>query len=174
MDTSDWVAVGSLGLATISAGISVAVAYSQNALTRRAYLFPFASEILSELRSSDFRMRLDYVEQDLSAECPQAPDGRYRLTDAARGEARPVMSYFNTVGLLVVQNALAIETVASVMGGSVVRAWEVLAPYIYDERERRGGDPNYYGYFEHLAVVIQQIGPAELKNRLALMKSPPR
>lgn len=86
---------------------------------------------------------------------------------------RPVVGYFNHIGALVYSGALDPVLVSSVMGGSVKRAWHQLAPYIYIERARRGGDSVYYGYFERLAAVLTDLGPNELADRLNLRGLPP-
>jgi len=84
-----------------------------------------------------------------------------------------VTTYFNSVGLLVYHGAMDAETVASIMGGSLINAWRSLAGYVYDERAERGDDPNYYGYFEHVAALVHDIGPQKLARALELRKFPP-
>ena len=99
--------------------------------------------------------------------------GRPRLPSAERERVAPVMSYFNSIGALVANRAISGQLVASLMGGSVVNAWQALSPFIYAERERRGGDEVYYGYFEHLAAVVREMGPAQLHASLGLKRLPP-
>ena len=160
MDSSDLTAAGSALLALVAIVVSLFVARSQNSLARREQLFPVVGELLSEFRASEFKRRLVYIETQLSLDCPPDTRGSYTMTHSAFETIRPAMSYFNNIGLLVFHKTVAPETVSSLMGGSIVNAWQVLAPYIYSERHRRGDDPNYYGYFEHLAVVVRELGPS--------------
>ncbi len=125
-----------------------------------------------EFRSFEFKDRLTYVQTMLDYDSPALRDGSLQLSNESI-RARPIMSYFNNVGLLVYHGTITEEAASSIMGGSVVSAWKALAPYVYAERRRRGDDPNYYGYFEHLAASIVEIGPDKLDAKLELKKLPP-
>lgn len=174
MELSDVIAGVAAALALVSIVVSLYVAYRQNELTRRSQFVPIVAGLLQdEFRSADFKRRTDFIETELRATCPPNPDGTLSLTDDARNMVRPVMSYFNNVGLLLANGAVSAELVSSIMGGTVANTWRELGPFIYAERSRRGGDPNYYGYFEHLAASVREIGPEKLDQRLGLKKLPP-
>jgi hypothetical protein len=170
MSASDIIALASAGLAL---AVSVVVAFRQEILTRRAQLLAVTQEVMTEFRSADFKDRLTYVQRTLAGDSPARDEHGPVLSDQSWLKARPVMSYFNAVGLLVFHGTVSAEVVASVMGGSLMSAWKELAPYVYAQRSRRGGDPNYYGYFEHVAALVAEIGPARLDERLRLRKLPP-
>jgi hypothetical protein len=52
-----------------------------------------------------------------------------------------------------------------------MKAWEHLAPYIRNERQRIP-DPNYYLFFENLAFVVRQYPPEMLRKQLKLHTTP--
>lgn len=170
---SDYLALISGALSLFAIIVSCLVAHSQNALTRREQLFPFVTEILDEFHRSEFKRLLAYVKEDLAHERPPSSDGDAALTPADHDKLRPLMSYFNEVGLLVANGAIPAKLVASIMGGSVAASWKVLAPHIYARRVQRGDDPNYYAYYEHLAARMKEIGPQRLEGQLKLKKLPP-
>ncbi len=153
--------------------VSVVVARSQHSLARKDQLFPLVGGLLDEFRDADFKKRLAYIEESLATDSPPDSSGEFRLSAAARAQVGPVMGYFNNIGLLVANDAVPVRLASAIMGGSVINAWTALAPYVYAERLRRGGDPNYYGYFEHLAASIAEVGPERLERLLQLKKLPP-
>jgi hypothetical protein len=173
MATSDVIATASGALALVAIVVSVLVARSQSALAHREHLLPVVSDLLRDFLTPEFKINRVYIERTLRDDNPHTTHGLRGLSPEALACARPVIAYFNNVGLLVVNETVSAQLVSSVMGGSVVNAWRVLGPYIYAERILRGGDPNYYGYFEHLAVVVNEIGPRRLEEMLKLRKWPP-
>ncbi|MEO6700293.1 MAG: hypothetical protein ABI140_08170 [Jatrophihabitantaceae bacterium] len=173
MGTSDVISAGSGLLSLVAIVVSVLVARSQSQLARREQLLPVVSEILREAVAPEFRANRNFIVDQLAVDHPQHFDGMRGLPPDASNRARHVMSYMNNVGLLVANESISAQLVSSVMGGSVVNVWAAVAPYVYAERVLRGDDPNYYGYLEHLAVTVHEIGPDKLATELKLRKWPP-
>ena len=171
MSASDFIATISACVALAAVGSSFYIARRQTAENRRAQLFSVV-DLLDELRQPSYRAVLTYIEDRLAKENPPSEEG-HALPPETWNLVRPVIGYFNHIGALVYSGTLDPALVSSVMGGSVQRAWHELAPHIYRERTRRGGDSVYYGYFEHLAAVLTDLGPHVLANQLKLRKLPP-
>jgi hypothetical protein len=71
------------------------------------------------------------------------------LPDEAREPAEEVIHYLAHLGLLIDSRLVEAKTVNRYMGGSVLRCWEELAPFVREERRQRGDD-GYGSYLERL------------------------
>lgn len=161
----------SIVLSGLALAISALVAARQLRLARHTNLLPVMIDMFREFRGREFKEQLGYIEERLWEDCPPQDTGTVDLPEAAKERVVSVASFFNTVGLLVAHGVIGKVIPASYMGGSVLRAWSRLAPYIQTERVRRG-DPNYYCFFEHLAAVADATSPDQLAGLLKLRKMP--
>ena len=128
-------------------------------------------DMFREFRAPQFKEHMDYIGNRLWQEASPKSFGTANLPETVRSHAVPVLSFFNTVGVLVANGVISDLTVASYMGGSIIRAWSRLAPYIRNERKRRQ-DENYYLFFEHLAYLVSENPPSKLNARLKLKSMP--
>ena len=86
------------------------------------------------------------------------------MPDDARGHVGTVCNYLEQLGLLLDRRLVEPEAVAGLMGESILRCWQELAPCIRQERAARGGD--YAPYFEALVEAVWAIGPSVARRRL--------
>lgn len=155
-------------LATV---ISTTIARRQSRMMEQANLLPIMTEILGEFRIPEFRIHRDYVVTRLWLECPSEENGFTRLPDEAKSHVYAVAGFFNTVGALVANGMISSLAVSSYMGGSALRTWEKLEPYIRHERRIRP-DENYHAFFEHLICLLKDAPPPVIDRRLGLRRLP--
>jgi hypothetical protein len=82
-----------------------------------------------------------------------------------------VASFFSNVGILVANEIIDGLTVTSYMGGTILRTWSRLEPYILHERQILKRN-EYHQYFEHLACVADDNRAANANLRLNLKRMP--
>jgi hypothetical protein len=163
----------SLVFSVLAIAVSGLLTYRQVRHMQRANLLPVIIELFGQFRTREFKVHLLFVERELWTEADREVLGTEDMPDLVKSHVVPVQDHFNTVGILLANNVIDDLLVASYMGGSVVRAWRRIGPYIYNERRRRG-DPNYQGFFENLAaVVVDSGGPEALRVKLNLKSLPP-
>lgn len=134
---------------------------------RKANKIPALLDFLREYRSYEPDRR--YVFRTLDEECEPGA-GISTLPDDARRHVTRVAHYLDQLGFLVDQRLIDPHAVAGFMGPSVLRSWEVLAPYIRQERAARGS-PAYSRYFEDLAARVLAIDPESVVATLRTMPS---
>lgn len=161
----------SLVFSALALAISAAVALRQLRLARHTNLLPVMIDMFQEFRQPEFKEHLAYIQDRLWDECPPQDSAGWPLPPAAWVHVAPATSFFNTVGLLVAHGVIDEIVPASYMGGSILRTWSRLAPYVHRERERRQ-DPNYLGFFEHLAFLAHRNPPSRLAVKLKLHRMP--
>ena len=171
MTSSTVLSLSSLLVSLLALLVSAGAAIRQLARLRHSNMLPVALDLFREFRTPQFRDHMRYLQEELWDQCPPGGIGIADLSDEARGHLAPVSGYFNNVGVLVANGVVDTELVQSFMGGSVLRAWWRIAPYVEVERQRRN-DPNYALFFENLAARCIRTPPAELNRRLRLERVP--
>ncbi|WP_372488349.1 DUF4760 domain-containing protein [Micromonospora hortensis] len=161
----------SLLFSLLALALSAVFALRQSKIMRDSNLVPVLTDLFKEFRDPSFKEHMSYIQFSLWGECPPSETGMTGLTPEARSHVAPVMGLFTTVGLLVAHGVIDELIPASSMGGSVLRSWARLSPYIYEERERRN-DPHYGVFFENLAYRALRNPPARLKRRMRLKRMP--
>jgi hypothetical protein len=161
----------SLAFSVAAVVISAIFAIRQSRLMRHSNLLPVVVEIFKEFRDPTFKEHLNYLQHRLWDEHPPSNAGTSELPEEARVHVMTVAGFFNTVGLLVAYGVIDDLIPGSAMGGSILRAWSRIAPYIENERQRRN-DPNYHMYFEDLARRALDVPPSALRTRLKLRSMP--
>jgi hypothetical protein len=163
----------SITFSLIAILVSSVFAHKQAKNAHDANLLPIVMELFAEVRALDFSEHLHYIYDQLPGADDVATVGIDDMSDASRGHAAPVYNYFNIVGLLVANRIVPLTLVSAVMGGSIAMSWQRLSPYVYRERQRRD-DPNYLGYYEHVAAEVTRSGVADLHKTLSLKTLPPK
>jgi hypothetical protein len=171
MDTNLALNVVALAFSLVAIAVSSIIALRQVKIMQHSNLLPVMIDMFREFRAPEFKKHMDYIGESLWKEAPHESFGTSNLPEPARLHVTPVASFFNTVGVLVANEVITDLTVASYMGGSTIRAWSRLAPYIRNERTRRH-DENYYLFFEHLAFLVSENPPSRLNARLKLRTMP--
>jgi hypothetical protein len=165
------VAVASLTLSVLATLVSSLIAVRQSKLMRHTNLVPVVVDMFRDFRDPEFKVHMGYVQHSLWKEYDHATAGTSELGEEARSHVAPVMNFFNTIGLLVAQGVIDGSVPSSSMGGSILRAWSRIGPFIRTERAHRK-DPNYSIYFEDLAVRALRLPPSKLKKRLGMRSMP--
>lgn len=133
---------------------------------------------LEEIRDPTFRRSLDYILEHFTTDYSDAQGGLEQVAADHRTDLRRVMSYYNSMGVLHAKQVVPAELISALMGGSVVRTWRLLVPYIRAERilrakknpELGASDDMYYAYYESLATTLASLGPAALSERATLAR----
>lgn len=162
-----------LAFSLVAVIVSTVLALRQAKLMRHNNLLPVIVDIFKEFRDPVFKEHLDYLQHRLWAEYPPTGTGTSELADEGRRHVTAVAGFFNTVGLLVANNVIDETVPTSAMGGSILRSWARLSPYIVNERVRRN-DPNYHMYFEDLARRALDLPPSKLREKLTVRSMPQR
>ncbi|WBB68825.1 DUF4760 domain-containing protein [Micromonospora sp. WMMD812] len=173
MDDVQLINVLTLAFSLVAVIVSTILALRQARLMRHNNLLPVIVDIFTEFRDPAFKEHLHYLQHRLWEEYPPAASGTSDLVGEARQHVVAVGGFFNSVGLLVANNVIDEVVPTSAMGGSILRSWARLSPYIANERQRRN-DPNYEMYFEDLARRALDLPPSKLRSRLALRSMPQR
>jgi hypothetical protein len=171
MDASTVVNLGSLLFSLLAVAVSAAFALRQSKLMRDTNLVPVVIDLFQDFRDPEFKAHLSYIQHKLWDDCPPADHGMTDLPNEARGHAYAVLKFFDTVGLLVAHGVVNELVPLGAMGGSILRAWARIGPYLKNERIRRQ-DPNYAMFFENLAARAYRMPPARLNARLRLRSMP--
>lgn len=80
-------------------------------------------------------------------------------------------SIYNNLGKLVAHGLVDESLIIGAYGGSLLRAWNLLAPYVYLERQEDQRNP--MRYFEDLAWRVSSNRPDDVYRRLGLRALPP-
>jgi hypothetical protein len=142
-----FIAVASLAVSWTA----VRVSNRQLREARRANDFPQAVNLFREYRDPDTVAARFLVLRDLPG--IDSEIGIQGLPPEARQAAEKVSHYLDNLGFLVAKDLTKPELAAGFLGGSALRVWTVLRPFIVRERELRQ-EPRYQEYFEHLAATI--------------------
>lgn len=163
--------VASLLVAVLALLVSTGVAWRQLSRMRESNMLPVTLDMFREFRTHEFRAAMRYLVEDLWTEHPPGTTGITALPDDARARLTEVISYFNNVGLLLHQGIVDERVIQGFMGGSLLRAWDRVAPYLRVERALRD-DPIFYGFFEHAVARCDAVTREELRDRLRLATMP--
>lgn len=159
-------------VSTVAIAVSVTSALIQRNSAKQARLLSAFNDSLTPFYDEAFRRHMRYIRNELVGPADGA-GGRRHLTPDDKDHTAPVSTFFNTMGVLLVNGIVPSHVLASIMGRSVLDAWDRIGPYIHDERTERGGDPNYFAYFEHLAAVVADNPPERLAALLKLRTREP-
>jgi hypothetical protein len=171
MDLSLALNIAALVFSLAAILLSTTIALRQSRLMQHANLLPVMIDKFREFRAPEFRHHIVYIGRRLWEDSSPETTGMLDMGEEARSHTTPVATFFNTVGVLVANGVIDAVLVSSYMGGSVLRAWLRLAPYIRNERRRRD-DANYYLFFENLVYLVSQNPPEKLNTLLKLKTMP--
>lgn len=155
--------IAALVVSLVALGVSGAVSWRQLLLTEKANTLPVVVDLFREHRSVRLAQARTFVHEELPA-CDLSL-GLAGLPDEGRDLVRELAWYYDNLGALVAHGVVEIEPVSGYLGGSVVSAWEHMAPLVAVERARRAHnalpDPSrWQQYFENLYHLVRET-PAE-------------
>jgi len=131
-------------------------------------MLPILIDMFKEFRSSEFKNHQQYIYNQLTQECDPSKTGYTKLPEPAKLHAITVSHFFENLGLLVASRIIDKELVISYMGGSIISTWNVLEPYIKQERIFRNGV--YQDHFEHLTALSLSHPQSQIMEKLKLLK----
>lgn len=153
-----------LNLAAVA--ISVAALMMSVLLTRRqirvatgANHVPVVVTAFQQTRSTAWFEAQEYILHSLAKE--HAPDRGHRgLPLPARAHANVIGLFYDDLGKLVAHGVVDEKLIIGAYGTTIVRLWDVLAPYVYAERQAHG--LYFWIYFEDLAARTADMSPSVL------------
>jgi hypothetical protein len=163
--------LATLSFSLLAVAASTVTALRQSRLMQHSNLLPVVIELFDRFRAEEFKQHMTYISTQLWKDYPPGTTAFEDLPHEARSHVVPVGSFFNLVGVLAANGIISDLMASSYMGASINQAWTYLEPYIRNERGRRQ-DQNWNLFFEHLAYLTSQLGPAKIDERLKLKRMP--
>jgi hypothetical protein len=155
MDASTIINLLALLFSLIAIITSAIIATRQSRLMQHANTLSILVELFREFRSGELKQSVGYVEKKLWEEHPPGKISLRQLPQPAVAHSSRIASFFSNVGILVANGIIDGLTVTSYMGGTILRTWSCLEPYIRQDRKIFGRD-DYHQYFEHLACIADE------------------
>ncbi len=109
-----------------------------------------ALEVLNDLQSTEFRAAYQQIWMLPLAAPPEDVRGDVATEDAAGCVAMT----FETLGIMVHNRIVPLDTVDQVIGGFLRESWRRLEPYIMDQRAKLGA-PRYAEWYQWLAERVE-------------------
>ncbi|MFE9693283.1 hypothetical protein [Micromonospora sp. NPDC005806] len=138
-------------------GISSFLTLRQATLARQANQISVFVDLLSEVRSADFRRREQAVWQNL----PQhtAASGFDQLPDEDRVNAEVVCSYYSALAYCIAIGVLDHDLAVAPIRSRLIATWEAVHPFVTGERERAD-----HGYFSLLEDFVTQAKKTDIRR----------
>lgn len=155
-----------IAIATVALLMSSILAMQQANLMLRANHIPVYMEIYSQIRSMEFQDHYRFVINRLAQENVAEQTGISGLPDEARAAVYDVSGLYTQVATLRLLGAVD-RRIDSMMQVRLVRAWKVLAPFIYEERRRLGVSNMYMRAFEEFAADIERLPEGSINDLIA-------
>jgi hypothetical protein len=151
--------------------VSIPLTLRQIRLGSGANHLPVILEAFRDVRDPAYAEAERYVLDDLTREHP-AVCGWSGLPEPARTQTLRIGILFDDLGKLVAHGIVDEELVIGSFGMGIVRVWDVLAPYVYQERHAQAN--HFWIYFEDLACRTAARSNVEIYAALGLRARPPR
>lgn len=128
--------------------LAVIITMRQATYARHSNHLPLIVDLLREFRSPEFQKDYDFVLTRLASR--DATCALSDLRDAERRAALTVVYFFQSIAYLVVYKIMTEEMVITTFQTSIRRSWNILRPYMEEERAQEDG-MGQFRFFEHLA-----------------------
>jgi hypothetical protein len=142
------------------------LAMQQASLMMRANHIPVYMEIFSQTRSMEFQEHYRFIVNRLAKENVAEETGISGLPDEAWAAVCDVGGLYTEVATLRLLGAVD-RRIDSMMQVRLVRAWKVLAPFVYEERRRLGVSNMYWRSFEEFAADIERLPEGSINDLIA-------
>lgn len=144
----------SVGVALIAVAVAVWQVRTSTERAERALSLPIITEIAREIRSSEFRQSVIYLQKN----APPVPDsgGFDSLPENFREQAYKICYFFDYLGILAMYEIITEDMVVDWVGTRLMQTWITIKPYIEAEREHRRityppeTPPGFLLHFEYL------------------------
>ncbi|WP_030204714.1 hypothetical protein [Streptomyces sp. NRRL S-87] len=162
--------VVSLIVSIVALTVSGLLALRQLRSAQSANVLAMILNGFSETRDPGYTQAIEYVLYRLRDDYPQ-PISYLAFAEPHKAHVRRVGLFFDDLGKLVAHGVVDEKLIIGAYGRSVLRAWTVLAPFIYQERSEHQRTP--FRYFEDLAHRVHRTSPDQVYARLQLGQLPP-
>ncbi|MBO0805035.1 MAG: hypothetical protein J2P25_18415 [Nocardiopsaceae bacterium] len=163
--------LASLVLSIAALAVSAFLAYKHNRLTESGNHLPLVLSDFKTSRRPEWLPAQEYILGKLASEHPVGRSWR-DLPPDARAHVDTVGIFYDDLGKQVAHGWIDQDVVIGSYGMPIVYLWDTLAPYVYEER--RAHMPNFWVYFEDLAVRAAERPPDMVYRKLGLRSRPPR
>lgn len=160
----------SLGLSIAALAVSAFLAFRHNRLAEGGNHLPLILGDFKTSRSPEWLPAQEYILGELAGEHPVGRGWR-DLPPDARAHVDTVGIFYDDLGKQVAHGWIDQDVVIGSYGMPIVYLWDALAPYVYEER--RAHMPNFWVYFEDLAVRTAERPPDMVYRKLGLRSRPP-
>jgi hypothetical protein len=158
----------SVGIALVAVAVAVWQVRTSTERAERALSLPIITETAREIRSSEFRQSIKYLQDAV----PPVPDsgGFESLPDEFREQAYKVCFFFDYLGILVLYGIIKESMVVDWVGTRMVQTWATMRPFIDAEREYRRisyppeTPPGFLLHFEHLIEETERLNARHRKR----------
>jgi hypothetical protein len=156
-----------LVISIFSLVMSGVIALRQLRSSQGANVLSIILDGFKETRTAEFSESVEYVLYHFTSAHPEHIS-YVDLPEPAKQHVRRIGLFYDDLGKLVAHGLVDERLVIGSYGRSVLRAWAVLCPYIYAEREkhRRLAMP----YFEDLAFRAKQRTPEDVHRELGMKR----
>ncbi|WP_406373554.1 DUF4760 domain-containing protein [Streptomyces sp. NBC_00647] len=150
--------------------ISAWLAWGQLTSSRKSTILAMIMDGFKDTRGDDYLEAVEYVLYQLAIDHPQ-PVPYLQLPGEAKKHVQRAGLFYNDLGKLVAHGIVDESLIIGAYGKSLLRAWTVLAPFVY--LERRARQRNAMPYFEDLAWRVSNNPPESVYRKLGLHVLPP-
>lgn len=144
----------SVGVAFIAVAVAVWQVRTSTERAERALSLPIITEIAREIRSSEFRQSIRYL-QKVAMPVPDS-GGFESLPEEFREQAYKICYFFDYLGILAMYGIITEDMVVDWVGTRLMQTWAIMRPFIEAEREHRRitfppeTPSGFLRHFEHL------------------------
>ncbi|MFG2823521.1 hypothetical protein ACGFX4_29360 [Kitasatospora sp. NPDC048365] len=160
----------SLTVSVLALLISGYLALRQLRSSQGANVLAMILDGFSESRDPAYSEAIEYVLYRLVDDYPR-PISYLDLAEPHKSHVRRVGLFFDDLGKLVAHRVVDETLIIGSYGRSILRAWLILAPFIYLERQAHQRTP--MRYFEDLAHRVSRTSPDAIYAELKLGRLPP-
>ena len=158
----------SVGVALIAVVVAVWQVRTSTERAERALSLPIMGEVARELRSTEFRQSIMYLQKNV----PPVPDsgGFESLPEEFREQAYKVCYFFDYLGILALYEIITEDMVVDWVGTRLMQTWAIMRPFIEAEREYRRityppeTPPGFLLHFEHLIKETERWNARQRKR----------
>lgn len=155
--------VTALMTSLVALAVSGRLALRQVQVAERSNNAAVVLKLFEVARGEEFVETQKYAREKL-ADKHEAALGITGLPEDLRHRMTLLTWFYDDLGKLVAQGAVAEDVVLGVFGAGVLRTWDALAPYVYAERQLRA--TNFQMYFEDLAARSAARTPQDVGRTL--------
>lgn len=165
VDSDTAINIVAIIISTVSLAVSGVLAIRQNRTAAAGYALPVILEIFGQFRTQEFFEARRYVFDELNNDFKH-PVAYTELPVDVLAKVRMVAGRYDDLGKLVAHGIVGEELIIGSNGTAIQRVWQSVAPYVREERRKRG--TLTWAYLEDLAYRASRKPPKEIYAKLGL------